>query len=159
VPGFSQVPQFHAGTNKEGLPEVNIQLPEATEDEGEVKIAFTFASRGFLGPSSDPGNQDGFANPEGTLFGVTYQPETKSGFVKLFLMNNRRKLLFLGDVNGEVAGLLKGRWSNVAKYFLRIESIKGNTVHLQAVDFETRERESFEFSVTVRPNGTISLSR
>jgi hypothetical protein len=51
---------------RKGYPKSIYNSPEATEDEGEVKIVFTFASRGFLGPSSDPSNQDGFANAEGS---------------------------------------------------------------------------------------------
>jgi hypothetical protein len=32
----------------------------------------------FAGPSSNPSDQDGFTNAENALFGVNYQPVTKS---------------------------------------------------------------------------------
>jgi hypothetical protein len=159
APGFSQKAKFQTSTNNEGLPEVIVQLSQ-TQDEGDLKIIVTFdSSKGFLGPSSNPSDQKGFTNAEGTLFGVTYEPVTKSAFVKLFLVTSPENLLFLKDINAKAARLLKPPWSAAAKNFLRIESIKGHSVHLQTVDFSTAQKAHFDFTVAVRSDGTIFQTR
>jgi hypothetical protein len=65
-----------------------IHLQASGDDADELTNEYVFASeKGFLGPSSDPTDQSGFANRENTVFGLSYEPVTKACFVKLFLLN------------------------------------------------------------------------
>jgi hypothetical protein len=131
-----------------------------SDEQGEILAAFYFNSpKGFLGPSKDPSDQNGFSNVEKTLFGVNYQPATKSSFVYLFSKTKAADLLYLRDINPRVTRLLPKPWSDTASSFLRIESIVGRSVNLQTVDFSKDSRPSFEFSLEVSSEGWIRLSK
>jgi hypothetical protein len=130
------------------------------DEQGEIVASFFFNSfKGFLGPSNNPSDQNGFGNTEKTLFGVNYQPATKSSLVYLFSKSKAGDLLYINDINPRVALLLPQRWSESAKGFLRIESILGRRVNLQTVDFSKSSRQSFKFSISVGSAGLISLSK
>jgi hypothetical protein len=127
-----------------------------SEEGGGLVATFDFSeTKGFLGSSANP-SQSGFASADKTLIAVNHQPMTKSSYVHLFLRALDVDLTFLNNVNGRVARLLGGRWAESAKYFLRVESISGRKVTLQTVDLG-RDGEKYQFTVTVNPNGSISL--
>lgn len=153
---FSQEPRFHIFTSSKGELEIVFQLPQ-TNDEGDLTVKYTFApAKGLLGPSSAPSDQSGFRNLQGTIFGITYQPVTKSAFVKLFVLRSG-DLIFVNKVNAKVASLLSSPWSEDARYFLRIEYIKGDLVHLETEDFDSGRIS--RFNVLVTSDGSISRAR
>ena len=131
-----------------------------SDEQGEILASFFFNSpKGFLGPSKNPSDQTGFSNTEKTLFGVNYQPATKSSFVYLFSKTKAADLLYLRNINPRVTLLLPKPWSDMASSFLRIESIVGRSVNLQTVDFSRNSRPSFKFSLDVSSEGLIRLSK
>jgi len=66
---------FQTGRNSDGKPIVTIRLQASGDNEDELTNEYVFASeKGFLGPSSNPTDQSGFANKENTVFGVSYEP-------------------------------------------------------------------------------------
>ena len=128
--------------------------------QGATVAAFVFSSpKGFLGPSNNPSDQSGFSNMEKTLFGVNYQPATKSSFVYLFLKTKAGDLLYMKSINPRVAQLLRKPWSESARSFLRIESISGRRVSLQTADFSGSSRMSLKFSVDVSSEGSIRSAK
>lgn len=131
-----------------------------SDEQGEIVAAFVFSSpKGFLGPSINPSDQNGFNNAEKTLFGVNYQPATKSSFVYLFSKTDAGDLLYMQDINPRVARLLPKRWSETVQSFLRIEKIVGRRLILEAVDFSENSRKNLEFSVNVSNEGLIRLTK
>jgi hypothetical protein len=137
-----------------------------SDDEGDLRAIFDFgATRGFLGPSTNPSSQSGFSNTDLTLFAVNNAPMTKTSYVHLFLRSRVGVFLFLNDVNNRVASLLMGRFANSAKYFLRVESINGRIIHLQTVDFSAHyiggpdQAPRYDFAVSVEMDGSLSLVR
>jgi hypothetical protein len=75
---------FQTGRNSDGKPIVTIRLQASGDNEDQLTSEYVFASeKGFLGPSSNPTDQSGFANNENTVFGVSYEPVTKAGAAKL----------------------------------------------------------------------------
>lgn len=149
---------FQTGRNSDGKPIVTIRLQASGDKEDELTNVYIFASeKGFLGPSSNPTDQSGFANKENTVFGVSYEPVTKACFVKLFLLNASGTLVFVNNMNTRAAELLPAPWAERAREFLRIEYIVGRYVYLQTVDFSTGARPTHNFRVLVAPNGTLTL--
>jgi hypothetical protein len=138
---------------------VSFRMNYADEQGGLVASFFFDSPKGLLGPSNNPSDQSGFGNTEKTLFGVNYQPATKSSLVYLFSKTKAGDLLYIRDINPRVARLLPRRWSESVKGFLRIENILGRRVNLQAVDFSGNARQSFKFSINVGSGGSISLSK
>jgi len=137
---------------------VTIRLQASGDNEDELTNEYVFASeKGFLGPSSNPTDQSGFANKENTVFGVSYEPVTKACFVKLFLLNASGTLVFVNNVNTRAARLLPSPWAERAREFLRIERIVGRRVYLQITDFSTGSRPTHNFSVLVAPDGALTL--
>ena len=148
---------FQTGRNSDGKPIVTIRLQASGDNEDVLTNEYVFSSeKGFLGPSSNPTDQSGFANKENTVFGVSYEPVTKACFVKLFLLNASGTLVFVNNVNTRAAKLLPARWAENAREFLRIESIVGRRVDLQTIDFSTGAGSTHNFSVLVAPDGTLS---
>lgn len=135
------------------------------DDEGDLHANFDFgATKGFLGPSGNPASQDPFVNADGTIIAVNHQPQTKSSNVHLWLRLARGDLMFLNDVNGRIARLLKGRFAESAKYFLRVELIAGRKILLQTVDFAgdygTPDRAPrYSFAVLVKSTGEFALTK
>ena len=128
------------------------------DNEDALTNEYVFASeKGFLGPSSNPTDQSGFANKEDTVFGVSYEPVTKACFVKLFLLNASGTLVFVNNVNTRATKLLPAPWAEQAREFFRIESIADRHVYLQTVDFSTEARPTHNFRVLVAPDGTLTL--
>lgn len=116
-------------------------------------------TKGLLGPSTNPSDQQGFHNEENTLFGVNHQPCTKASEVHFFVFIGKN-FIFINDVNARVARFLDEPFSWAALGFLRIESISGTTVRLQTVDF--RDRPPYpqkELLVSVDEEGRITLIR
>jgi hypothetical protein len=149
---------FQTGRNADGKPIVTIRLQASADNQDELTNEYVFASeKGFLGPSSDPTDQSGFANRENTVFGVSYEPVTKACFVKLFLLNASGTLVFVNNVNARAAKLLPPPWAANAREFLRIEKVVGRRVYLQTVDFSTGARPTHNFSAFVAPDGTLTL--
>jgi hypothetical protein len=149
---------FQTGRNSDGKPIVTIRLQASGDNEDQLTNEYVFASeKGFLGPSSNPTDQSGFANKENTVFGVSYEPVTKACFVKLFLLNASGTLVFVNNVNTRAAKLLRAPWPAHAREFLRIEKIVGRRVYLQTVDFSTGARPTHNFSVLVAADGTLTL--
>ena len=149
---------FQTGRNSDGKPIVTIHLQASGDNGDELTNEYVFAStKGFLGPSSNPTDQSGFANKENTVFGVSYEPVTKACFVKLFLLNASGTLVFVNNVNTRAAKLLPAPWAERAREFLSIENIVGRHIHLQTIDFSTGARPTHNFSVLVAPDGTLTL--
>ncbi len=132
-----------------------------SEDEGSLNATFDFGvTRGFLGPSSNPSDQTGFSNADKTIVAVNHQPVVKSSYVHLFLRSSTSgDVTFINNVNERIARLLKGKWAETAKYFLRIESISGRNITFQTVDFGSANREKYEFTTTFSRDGTFSLAK
>src|SRR6266446_9144033 len=148
---------FQTGRNSDGKPIVTIHLQASGDNEDQLTNEYVFASeKGFLGPSSNPTDQSGFANKENTVFGISYEPVTKACFVKLFLLNASGTLVFVNNVNTRAAKLLPAPWAAQAREFLRIEKIVGRRVYLQTTDFATGERPNYNFSVIVTPDGDLT---
>src|SRR3984893_13329454 len=149
---------FQTGRNSAGKPIVTIHLQASGDNGDELTNEYVFASeKGFLGPSSNPTDQNGFANKENSVFGVSYEPVTKACFVKLFLLNSSGTLVFVNNVNARAAKLLPAPWAQNAREFLRIEKIVHRRVYLQTIDFSTGARPTHNFSVLVAPDGTLTL--
>jgi hypothetical protein len=149
---------FETGRNSDSKPIVTIRLQASSDNADVLTNEYVFASeKGFLGPSSNPTDQSGFANKENTVFGVSYEPVTKACFVKLFLLNASGTLVFVNNVNVRAAKLLRAPFAEQAREFLRIENIVGRRVYLQTVDFSTGARPTHNFSVLVAPDGTLRL--
>jgi hypothetical protein len=149
---------FQTGRNSDGKPAVTIRLKASDDNEDTLTNEYVFASeKGFLGPSSNPTDQSGFANKENTVFGVSYEPVTKACFVKLFLLNASGTLVLVNNVNTRAAKLLRAPWAERVREFLRIEKIVGRHVYLQTTDFSTGARPTHNFSVLVAPDGTLTL--
>jgi hypothetical protein len=149
---------FQTGRNSDGKPIVTIRLQASGDNEDQLTNEYVFASeKGFLGPSSNPTDQSGFANKENTMFGVSYEPVSKACFVKLFLLNASGTLVFVNNVNTRAAKLLRAPWAAHAREFLRIEKIVGRRVYLQTVDFSTGARLTHNFSVLVAADATLTL--
>src|SRR5258708_12003493 len=126
---------FQTGRNSDNKPVVTIRLEASSDNQDHLTNEYIFASeKGFLGPSSNPTDQNGFANKENTVFGVSYEPVTKACFVKLFLLNSSGTLLFVNNSNALPANLLPAPWAAQAREFLRIENIAGRHLNLQTVD-------------------------
>jgi hypothetical protein len=153
-------PVFQTGRTSDNKPMVTIR-PQASSDNTDELIAeYIFQSpKGFLGPSSNPTDQSGFANHENSVFGVSYEPVTKACFVKLFLLNGSGTLVFVNNVNTRAAKFLPKRWAQNAREFLRIEKITGRRVYLQTTDFATGARPVLNFSVVVKPDGDLESFR
>jgi hypothetical protein len=93
------------------------QLPAAS-----VEATFTLASesgKGVLGPSSDPSYNCGFQNAQGTLFGFTAQPATKTGFTYLFFRDTQGQISLIHDVNEKIAAKVPSAWRDFALEFLK----------------------------------------
>jgi hypothetical protein len=149
---------FETGRNSDNKPTVTIHLLASDGDQDPLTNEYVFASvKGFLGPSSNPTDDSGFANEENTVFGVSYEPVTKACFVKLFLLNESGTLVFVNNVNTRAAELLPAPWADNALGFLRIESIVDRRVDLQTIDFSTGAGTPYNFSVLVDPEGTLTL--
>src|SRR6516162_7531617 len=66
---------FETGRNSDNKPTVTIHLHASGDNQDTLTNEYVFASeKGFLGPSSNPTDQSGFANKENTVFGVSYEP-------------------------------------------------------------------------------------
>ena len=149
---------FQTGRNSDRKPIVTIRLQASGDNQDQLTNEYVFASeKGFLGPSSNPTDQSGFANKENTVFGVSYEPVTKACFVKLFLLNASGTLVFVNNVNTRAAKLLPAPWAVRTREFLRIEKIVGRRVYLQTVDFSTGARLTHNFSVLVAADATLTL--
>jgi hypothetical protein len=149
-------PIFQTGRTSDNKPVVTIRTHASSDNTDELTIQAIFQSeKGFLGPSSNPTDQSGFANHDNTVFGVAYEPVTKACFVKLFLLNQSGTLVLVNNVNSRVAKFLPKRWADNAREFLRIEKIVGRRVHMQTTDFATGARPVFNFSVDVTPDGAL----
>jgi TIR domain-containing protein len=136
---------------------ISFQGPESAIDgklTARLDLGYT---KGLLGPSTNPSDQRGFRNEEGTLFGINHQPCTKASRVHFFVLTDAN-FIMINDVNARVARLLDETSSSSLFGFLRIESISGTNVRLQTVDF--RERPPYpqkEFLVNVDEDGQITL--
>jgi hypothetical protein len=148
---------FHTDRTPDGKPIVIIRITASSDNQDELNTQYIFQSeKGFLGPSSNPTDQSGFANQDNSVFGVSYEPVTKACFVKLFLLNPSGTLVLVNNVNTRAAKFLPHRWAENAREFLRIEKIVGRRVYLQTTDFATGERPNFNFSVIVTRDGTLT---
>lgn len=151
---------FKPGRADDERPIFAITVP-LSEAEDDLVVTFDFGHpKGFLGPSKDPTDHAGFSNADNTILAVNHQPETKSSFVHLFLRSPASgDLLYLNNVNDRIALLLKGKWADTATGFLRVESISERNITFQTADLGATGRESYNFTVTVSPEGTFSLAR
>jgi hypothetical protein len=133
-----------------------------TSDEGTLRATFDFGNtRSFFSPQL---SQSSFSNEDHTLFAVNSQPMTKESMVHFFIRTKDGNLIFLNDVNGLVATLLTGAFSNSAKYFLLAESLEGRKVKLRTVDYSAPRGDpihapTYDFSIVVDDDGTISLAK
>jgi len=145
--------------SSEGHAVVSIRLP-LSEEEGSMEAKFDFGgTKGLLGPSTNPTDQTPITNAEKTMIAVSHQPATKSSYVHLFLLSANGDLTALNSINARIARLLRGRWAEAAKNFLRVESISDRLIRMQTVDFATGAREQFTFVIVVGPNRTLNLAR
>jgi hypothetical protein len=148
-------PVFQTGRTSDNKPLVTIRTHASSDNTDVLTTQFIFQSeKGFLGSSSNPTDQSGFANHENSLFGISYEPVTKACFVKLFLLNQSGTLVLVNNVNSRAAKFLPKHWAEDAREFLRIEKIVGRRVHLQTTDFATGARPVYNFSVEVTPDGS-----
>jgi hypothetical protein len=151
-----QAQVFETSRNSDNKPVVTIHLQASAGNQDPLTNQYIFDSvKGFLGPSSNPSDQSGFANRENTVFGVSYEPVTKACFVKLFLLNSSGTLVFVNNVNERAARFLTKRWASDAREFLRIEKIVGRCVYLQTIDYSTGANPTHNFSVLVARDGTL----
>jgi hypothetical protein len=148
---------FHTDRTPDGKPIVIVRITASSDNQDELITQYIFHSeKGFLGPSSIPTDQSGFANKDNSVFGVSYEPVTKACFVKVFLLNPAGTLVLVNNVNTRAAKFLPHRWAANAREFLRIEKIVGRRVYLQTTDFATGERPNYNFSVIVTRDGDLT---
>ena len=148
---------FHTDRTPDGKPVVIILMTASSDNQDVLTTQYIFQSeKGFLGPSSNPSDQSGFANQDNSVFGVSYEPVTKACFVKLFLLNPFGTLVLVNNANTRAAKFLPHRWAENAREFLRIEKIVGRRVYLQTTDFATGERPNLNFSVLVTHDGDLT---
>ncbi|PYI91626.1 MAG: hypothetical protein DME97_13450 [Verrucomicrobia bacterium] len=129
------------------------QIP-ATAVEATFTIS-TGSRKGILGPSSDPSYGSGFQNAQGTVFGFTSQPATKTGFNYLFFRDGHGQISIIHDVNEKLAAKLPPAWRDFALGFLRIEGILRRTVEFETVDFSRNPRHTLHFLVDVDSHGNL----
>ena len=68
---------FHTDRTPDGKPVAIILLTASSDDQDVLTTQYIFQSeKGFLGPSSNPSDQSGFANQDNSVFGVSYEPVT-----------------------------------------------------------------------------------
>jgi hypothetical protein len=151
---------FKSGRTEDGRTTFAITVP-LSEAEDDLVATFDFGhTKGFLGSSADPTAQAGFSNADNTILAVNHQPATKSSYVHLFLRSPASgDLVYLNNVNDRIARLLKGKWADTATGFLRVESISDRNITFQTADLGATGRESYNFTVTVSPEGTFSLAK
>jgi hypothetical protein len=148
---------FRTDRTPDRKPMVIVRITASSDNQDELTTQYVFHSeKGFLGPSSNPTDQSGFANQDNSVFGVSYEPVTKACFVKLFLLNPSGTLVLVNNVNTRAAKFLPHRWAANAREFLRIEKIVGRRVYLQTTDFATGERPNYNFSVIVTRDGDLT---
>jgi len=124
----------------------------------DLHATFDFGkTKGFLGSSSNP-DQDSFVNADGTIIAINHIPATKSSFVHMWLRLSDSDLLFLNNVNERVARLLRGRFAESAIGFLRVEAITGRKISMQTVDFRGTQFKEYNFAITVKGKGQLSLA-
>ena len=145
---------------EDGRAIVAITIP-LSADEGSLNATFDFgATKGFLGPSTNPEDQSGFSNADKTIIGVNHQPVTKSSFVHLFLRSpTSGDVTFINNVNRRISRLLKGKWAETAQYFLRIESISGRNITFQTIDVSSGSRDAYKFTTTFTHDGEFVLAK
>jgi hypothetical protein len=152
---------FELKAGHPGNSAVAFTIPLAS-DEGQLRVTFDFGNtRSFFGPNSSPKD---FSNEDHTLFAVNSQPMTKESLVHLFVRTKNGNLVFLNDVNGVVAALLKGEFSKSAKYFLFVKSLEGRKIYLQTVDYsapgaDPMHAPRYDFAIHVDDSGAISLAK
>ena len=113
------------------------------------------SGKGILGPSSDTGYDEGFQNAQGTLFGFTSQPATKTGYTQLFFRDKNGQICIIENVNGKVSAKLPNSWRKYATGFLRIEGIQRRTIEFETVDFSMVPRRHLHFLVNVDLHGNL----
>ena len=139
----------------------NFQVPATSipsDYQSSIEATFrlpTGSRKGILGPSSDPSYGSGFQNAQGTLFGFTSQPATKTGFTHLFFRDSRGQISVIHDVNEKIAAKLPVAWRDHAKGFLRIEGILRRTIEFETVQFVPTPRKTLHFLVDVDSRGNL----
>ena len=128
-------------------------LPNSVEATFRIP---TGSKKGILGSSCDTSHKLGFQNAQGTLFGFTSQPATKSGYPHLFFRNLNGQIILIDDINQKVAKMLPAPWNELALYFLRIESIQRRMIEFETVDFWNGPRQTLHFLVEVDSHGNLS---
>ena len=138
---------------------LTVHLHDQATFNGDLHATFDFGkTKGFLGSSKNP-DQDSFVSADGTIIAINHQPATKSSFVHMWLRLSDGDLLFLNNVNERVARLLRGRFAESAEDFLRVEAIAGRKISLQTVDFRGTQRKEYNFGITVKGRGQLSLAK
>jgi hypothetical protein len=149
-------------TTKDNHSVVLLTLPlyEGNLEDSHLHATFDFGiTKGFLGASSNP-DQDSFVNADGTIIAINHIPATKSSFVHIWLRLSDGDLLFLNNVNERIARLLRGRFAETAKDFLRVERIVGRKILLQTTDFSKKfPYGDYNFAITVKGKGQLSLAK
>jgi hypothetical protein len=86
-------------------------------------------------------------------------PATKSGFVHIWLTFASDDLLFINNVNGRVARLLKGQAAEWAENWLIATEIPGRVISLAAIEGESPGvRRAYEFAIKVGDSEGIMLA-
>jgi len=143
-----------------------VLLTVPIEEGIDLEATFDFAKSpkaAFL--SSSTNRTQGsvlFVNADGTIIAVSHIPVTKSSYVHLWLRLSDGDLLFLNNVNERVARLLRGRFAESAKGFLRVEAIDGRKIFLQTIDyrnFKGGKFDDYKFAITVKGKGQLSLAK
>jgi hypothetical protein len=130
---------------------LSITVPFSDDDDSSLRLAFDFLdTRAF---------DDSVKNADGSINAITTAPATKSGFVHLWLKSKKGDLMFINDVNGRVARLLKGQAAEWATGWLYASAISGRKVFLEAIEGESPgKRREYKFSITVGERGELSLA-
>jgi hypothetical protein len=129
---------------------VSIAVP-LSADEGNLQANFDFGeTRGFGGR---------FVNADATIIAVNHQPATKSSYVHIWLRFENGDLMFINNVNGRVARLLKGQSAEWAQYFLLVEAISGRKVLLRAIEGTSPNlAREYNFAIRIDERGQIFLA-
>ena len=134
---------------------VELTLP-LSDEEGDLQAKFDFReTRGFSGS---------FVNVSHTVFAINNSPAVHTSYVHIWLRSADGDLIFMNNVNGRVARLLKGRFAQSAGYFLTVQDLVGRKLFLQTADYAAKGAnpytvKTYDFVVTVNGNGQLSLSR
>lgn len=129
--------------------------PPAENEFSDYVATFDFGQTKGLGNGGKP-----LANEDRSLIAVTNFPATKTSYVHLFVRLPTGDLTVVNSFNGQVAGMLKGRWAEAAAYRVTANAISGRIMQLSVFDYvgPGNSSEELKLKVSVGKDGTLTMA-